>query len=362
MPNSAVATRLLCPFALSVDRIARFLNAEFPDHPVYDGIELQWFDDDVHGTGMLAFLSRREDRRVDYYFDAGLTLDRAAYAIGGGTGEWVETEFDAALLEVSSGGVAADVRFTDVEGRSIEIAVDDRGTGRRHSSELLAPVGSAIEKPISLMLVYLHRFDLLRKSACEPRIRIDGKPVKTGKLPGELLHRRHLIKAAAPLTVATVCQERAGSIDRVEPDRPGPVVLNEPGTGIAGMHVGTAEAGASLRFEPPFPALDFLPERTEVAGNWSVGVDGAPITGGTWHAIRHGRQAKLGLEVTRPWQLPPGTPALMRLVTRAVPVFRQWPTTYRWAAEVDLDTETMESRWERTETGGSEQYRRATGS
>lgn len=55
----------LCPFSLRVDELACMLNVEFVDHPVYDGGELQWFDDAVHGTGMLVFLSRREDRRID---------------------------------------------------------------------------------------------------------------------------------------------------------------------------------------------------------------------------------------------------------------------------------------------------------
>ena len=51
------------PLSLTVDPLAAMLNCELADHPVYDGLELQWFDDDVHGTGMLAFLSRREDRK-----------------------------------------------------------------------------------------------------------------------------------------------------------------------------------------------------------------------------------------------------------------------------------------------------------
>jgi hypothetical protein len=41
--------RLLCPFDLRVTPIARFLNCELVDHPVYDGLELQYFDDPPRG-------------------------------------------------------------------------------------------------------------------------------------------------------------------------------------------------------------------------------------------------------------------------------------------------------------------------
>jgi hypothetical protein len=53
----------------------------------------------------------------------------------------------------------------------------------------------------------------------------------------------------------------------------------------------------------------------------------------------------------------------MRLVTTVVPVFRRWPTTYCWHADVHLGAApTMSSRWERTAAGGGDAYRRATGS
>src|SRR3954451_17564381 len=95
----------LCPFSLAVSPIARFLNFELSNDPTYDGLELQWFDDDVHGRGMLAFLSRRADRRVDYYHERGLRLDPAGYEIGGGTGSWTPTDFQVARLQIAEDGV-----------------------------------------------------------------------------------------------------------------------------------------------------------------------------------------------------------------------------------------------------------------
>src|SRR5215213_6236435 len=141
----------LCPLSLTVRPIARLLNFELSDDPTYDGLELQWFDDDVHGTGMLAFLSRRSDRRVDYYPQRGLRLDPAGYEIGGGTGAWVETDFEVARLEIAEDGVDAELRFTDVDGRAVDVRVDDRDGRRRRRGQLLAPVSAGIDRPKALL-------------------------------------------------------------------------------------------------------------------------------------------------------------------------------------------------------------------
>ena len=92
------------------------LNFEIADHQVYDGLELQWFDDAAHGTGMLAFLGRRDNHVFDYYAQRGLRLDPADYQIGAGTSTWVETDIADAVLEISDDGVHAAALFTDVDG------------------------------------------------------------------------------------------------------------------------------------------------------------------------------------------------------------------------------------------------------
>jgi hypothetical protein len=353
---------LLCPFDVSVETIARFLNLEIADHDVYDGLELQWFDDEQHGTGMLAFLSRRADGRVDYYVEPGLQLDRGTYEIGAGIGAWVETRFEASRLEVGDDGVVADVRFQDRSGRPVELQVDDRAAGRRRTGELLAPIGAGIEAPVSLLLVHLKGFDLVRRTRKPPVLRIGGQDVAPGTLPGAALHRRHLIKAAAPLTVATVCRGGARALLPIDPAAPGPVVLDDA-RGITGVVVGDEAASAELLLDPALPPLTDLVDGRPATGAWEVRISATTITGGTWRACRDGRRVELGLEVSERWKPPAGLPLLLRIVTRVVPTFRRWPTTYRWRGTVDLDGQArIVSGWERTGGDRGVAYRRATGS
>ncbi|WP_127782864.1 hypothetical protein [Rhodococcus sp. X156] len=347
-----------CPFSLEVSPIARFLNVELSDDPTYDGLELQWFDDDLHGTGMLAFLSRRADRRVDYYLEPGLRVDPAGYEIGGGIGHWGETEFSVARLEVAEDGVVAEVRFTDVEGREVEVRVDDRDGRRRRRAQLLAPVSAGVDRPTALLLVWLGRFDLVRVTSTPPTIRIGGHQVSTGRLPGARLHRRHLIKYAAPLCAVGVNRGQDGPLP---PGKAGQrVELTPDRSGITAVGAEHGGHRARVDLDPALPDVRALADGAAATGHWHVSVDGARVTGGAWLAQRRGDQVALGLDVTQRWR-PGPLPWLMRLVTTLVPVFRRWPTTYRWRAVVQLgETATMASHWERTAPGGATGYRRWT--
>jgi hypothetical protein len=347
------------PLTLSVSTLAAMLNCELADHEVYEGVELQWFDDDVHGTGMLVFLQRRADRLVDYYVDPELRVDRAGYGLGAGTGAWYETTFDVARLAVADDGVDAHVRFTDADGRVIEVRVDDRDGRRRRRGALLAPVGSGIESPTSLLLVWMPAFDLVRVTGTPPSVRIDGRPVTTGRLPGARLHRHHLVKYAAPVV--------AVQVNRTDDDAPEVASTTSVRRDAEGRLVTvTAEQGghtATLQLSPGLPGPSALEPGASGSGRWHVVVAGSRITGGTWAAARgaddddddDGLGAGLTMDVDEPWR-PGPLPRLMRVVTSVAPVFRRWPTTYRWRWSDG------QARWERTGGQDGRSYRRLTAS
>jgi hypothetical protein len=269
------------------------------------------------------------------------------------------TAFERARLEIAEDGVDAEARFTDVDGRSIEVRVDDRdGRGRRRA-QLLAPLGAGIDRPTALMLVWMREFDLVRVTGRRPVIRIGGRDAATGRLPGARLHRRHLIKYAAQVCVV-----------RLNRDHDGPVPTAGPGVGLGadGSHVAAIVAEqdghrSRMFLDPALPDPRALTDGAAEGGGWHITVDGARLTGGRWRATRHRDAVQLGLDVTERWR-PEHLPWLMRLVTTVVPVFRRWPPTYRWRATVRLGPPpTMTSNWARTTTdGGGQAYRRATGS
>lgn len=347
---------LRCPFSLRVDELASMLNFELADHPVYDGGELQRFDDEVHGTGMLVFLSRRASGRIDYYLQAGLHVDRSGYEIGAGIGSWTEIDFDVARLVVTDEGVDAEVRFTDVDGRPVEVRVDDRNGRPRRPAGLLAPVSAGIERPVSLLLVWMPRFDLVRATGVPPVVRIDGMDVSTGRLPGMRLHRRHLIKYAAPVVTVELNRVHEGALPAGDA---GHQVMVDP-AGVRELLAEHAGHRARLLLDPAVPDPADLTDAA--AGRWHVEIDRVRLTGGTWSMTRTGDDVAVELDVDERWR-PGRLPWLMRLVTTVVPVFRRWPTTYRWRAEVHLGEQpTQAGCWERTGNERGDGYRSATGS
>ena len=358
MPTDTPPRGILCPFDLHVDPMARFLNCELADDPHYTGLEVQWFDDAEHGRGMLVFLERRADRLVDFYLEPGLAVDRANYVLGAGTGEWTEAAFDLAELEIDASGVRCHVAFTDLSGRDIEVEIDDRRPGERVTGSLLAPVGSAIDEPESLPLVHLHGFDLVRRGEVPPRIVIDGRPASTGVLPGRALHGRELIKYAAPLRVITLNRSQDGPLRRVSGGNGARLDVH----GIAALEGHADGDRVRLELRPSFPDVETLPDQHLRTGDWRVLPAELPeLAGGRWRVHRDGDRIGIDLEVTRGWR-PGPLPPLMRIVTTVLPVFRRWPTTYRWRGVITLGEQPrLRSGWERTGGGGAA-YRRATGS
>jgi hypothetical protein len=253
--------------------------------------------------------------------------------------------------------VDAALRFRDRDGRLIEARFDDRGGRPRRRGRLLAPVGDGIEAPRSLLLVHLHGFDLLHRGGpVAAEVRIDGRLAAFGSLPGRALHRRELVKYASPVDVITLNEAQDGRpLPRLDPGS-----VRTADGGIATVLAGAGEHRVRLELRPAFPDVTTLVDDAGAVGSWRVYAEGVPpLTGGTWMVVRRRGEVRIGLEVTERWR-PGRLPPLLALVTRVVPVFRRWPTTYRWRATVTLGEDpTMVSHWERTGER-DDSYRRAT--
>jgi hypothetical protein len=359
--NQSARRRLLCPFTLQLWTVDRMLNFEIADDPHYEGLELQVFDDPAHGQGMAVLVRRRADGRFDIYRQPGLTLDPAIAQVGGELGEWLEAPIDPARFEISPDGVDVDVRFTDVAGRVLQVRIDDRDGRRRRRGTLLAPVGAVVEDPVSLPLFVMGGCDLVRRSGPVFDIRIDGRPVTTGRLPGGSLHRRRLVKYTADPAVVICNHAYDGPVPTVDPQAPGEVELDPRSNGIAALRVRNGGHRARLELAPALPDLARLRLGMTVEGTWRLGIDADPaVVGGFWAVDRRLDRAELVLAVDEGWR-PSGLPPLMAAVTRLAPVFRSWPTTYRWSGTVTLgDRPTLTSCWERTADHRDESYRRLT--
>jgi hypothetical protein len=361
-PTNRTPSQLLCPFDLQMWAIDRMLNFEITDDPNYQGLEVQMFDDPAHGRGMAVILRQRDNGRLDIYRQPGLTLEPEMAQVGGELGEWRESPIDPARFEIYPDGVDLDVRFTDVAGRPIQVRIDDRNGQPRHRATLLAPVGSVIEDPASLSLFVMGGCDLVRRSGRACEVRIDGRPVATGRLPLGRLHRRRLVKYTADPTAVVCNRAHDGPVATVDPQAPGEVELDPRSGGIAALRARNSGHRTRLELAPALHVAHLRPQQA-IEGTWQLGIDSDPaVVGGFWTAERDQNVVKLVLDIDRGWR-PTGLPPLMAGVTRLAPVFRTWPTTYRWRGTVTLGNQpTLTGRWERKGGQRDQSYRRLTNS
>src|SRR5215218_4696689 len=298
-PTNGTPSQLLCPFDLHMWAVDRMLNFEITDDPHYQGLELQVFDDPAHGRGMAVLLRRRDDGRLDIYRQPGLTLEAEMAQVGGELGEWREAPIDPARFELSPDGIDLDICFTDVAGRPIQVRIDDRNRRRRRRGTMLAPVGSVIEDPTSLSLFVMGACDLARRSGRAFDVRIDGRPVATGRLPVDWLHRRRLVKYTADPTAVVCNQAHEGPVATVDPRAPGDVEVDPRSGGIAALRAHNGGHRARLELAPALHVAHLRP-RQSIEGTWQLGIDSDPaVVGGFWAAERRQDVVELVLDIVR---------------------------------------------------------------
>src|SRR5690606_18734412 len=159
-----------------------------------------------------------------------------------------------------------------------------------------APVGAGIENPSSLLLVWMPVFDLVRHTATPPVIRIGGSDVRIGHLPGARLHRRHLIKYAAPVLAVQANHLR---------DEPMPTTATDQSQRLEAVLLTTVSAQeggheARLVLKPGLPDTAALKD-SDRRGRWHVEVDGTRLTGGAWSTAGTSVGAEMVLDVDERW-------------------------------------------------------------
>jgi hypothetical protein len=344
----------------------RLLLLNVQNSDVYKGIEPQWFDDEMHGRGLLVILYR-VDGKVDVYHQATVRPNPDGYAqLEAGLGEMVVCNFERAHFTIGRGGVNADIAFRDQAGREIAVAVREKGQNRAGRFALLAPLGHSIENPEEMPLFFLYDFSFVRVRGTELAFTVDGTRQKIPKLPVPMGGGRvYIARYCADPLIAFWNPAQQGPLPGAAVDGPGAVtmagveyeVVEDNGRyALAAMAAGRPGHAAyparqvRVTFDPPLPNVTELADGEAIAGRFTAA--SAPEAGrvsGTWAAERRGRQATLRLRADDGWQ--PGEPSLTpRLIFFLIRPFKQWPKTFEWTATIDLDGDpapTIDSRWRR---------------
>lgn len=360
---------LVSPFHIGVDPMEALLLVNFEGDPdrIYVSFEPQRFDDARHGTGLIV-LGWRVDGRVDVFHEPGLRMDPATFGIaGGGLHVMAERDLGPARMVLGPAGVDAAFTFEDLEGRRVHLVVRETDPAPRTHFGLLAPMGSATLDPPALPLVFVDEFSFVRRRGSEVRVEIDGRNHRTDPIP--LLvdgARVHFIRYSTAPFIARLNPDEevalrvlgvadaeplvddAGDTLRILEDVDGvQYTLVEVGgrPAIRSFERRDGEQAVVVELHPAFPDLLALADGEGRTGAFRVRAQPAVGTvTGTWRVARAGDRLRIEMIPDGGWTPGPG-PRLVRLLFRMVPIFRNWPATYRWSAEVALgDAEVADAR------------------
>jgi len=350
-PELQTVRTIIFPLNIGIDPMERLLVADFSGDPEFSALEPQVFNDPVNGKG-IRVLRYRHDNLVDVYWQPGVHTDRNTITIGAGIGDFAETIIEPARFECTDRGVDLHVAFTDLKGRRVELKIQEKShdAGRM---PLLAPVGSNIDKPLRLFLVYMLDFDFVQRKGTVIHAKIGDRMLTPATFP--LLrnfHRVWLARYASRMIIGTfnppmtrpsvfdLAVPGSASVDGMN------VSVDEDGT-ITWVRAGGQGNGAEVGFLPGFPNLADLADGAGKTGRWTYRIAGAVITGGSYSLERQGDRVFLEVDCTEHWR-PSGIPFGFRIFMSLARFFHTWPATYRWKGIVTLGKEpALSGAWER---------------
>ena len=353
--------KIINPFEINIEPMERLLliNIENDPDSLYTGFEPQVFDDEKTGTGLLV-IAWRVDGKVDVYHQPSLSLDPAGYDIAGkGLENMVSRELNDAFFEVNERGAQASVTFEDIEGRLIELNLSEQSTRSRKPFGLLAPMGVAAENPSAMPLILLHDFYFVRRAGTELSVKIGGRHHQPDNLPLPIDFSRMTFARYCPEPIiAKLNPAFDGALSAVlfdddlavqNEDHTIELTMNRDLPEIRRISRSHKQHTLSLVFDPAFPNLNAF------TGNSTKGhfeISGDPSTGfirGEYSVVRSGDLLTIEMIPSGGW-IPSADKLSLRFLYKLQPMFKDWPTTYKWTAVLERDYETgfmMRSDWER---------------
>jgi hypothetical protein len=353
--------KFLNPFSFHVDPMERLLLVNFESNPdvIYKGFEPQYFDDTIHGKGLLV-IGWRNDLKVDVYHQKELKLKAETYDIAGkGLSHIIETDFENAVFEILDHGVHADIVFDDFLGRKVEIRIVEKHPKKREPFGLLAPMGDAAESPSAMPLVYVHDFYFVRRRYTDFQLKISGKQLKPDRFPipldGTWMYFARYSADPFIVTFNPAMDGELGTLEFVDSklfvndDTTLELMENGPAIEIKKITKKTSKHEVNLVFDPAFPQLNMLQDTLELSGKFSVNGHGS--TGridGSYKVQKQNSKTRIILEPSRGW-IPNEKKLTIKFLYAIVKTFKKWPKTYRWTAELEglEGNYKMKSRWDR---------------
>ena len=352
MADSVTATS---PVAFELSTLRGLLLIDLADDPTYRTLEPQLIDG-AEGVG-LTLLAWRHDGQVELYADEHVPVDGSGYdGLEQGLAGIQRTAFEPGRFEITDDGLKLDIGISAPNGRRFELRIHEHLKGRRDHFPMLAPVGGSFNAPAFFPFLWLPTLSFVPVRRTEVTLRVDGQPRAISRLP--LPIGGHSCFMARYDLDAMVCQLNpswatdpsqtpagaTGASHQAQRD----LVDVDGQPALAGLRVRRGVHSCAVRLDPPLLDPLRVAPPAHLQGSVQLQADGATELHGRYELEHTGERVTLIIDRIGPWRTRQRRPLLAVLFR--LPVFRRWPTTYRWEATLDLTAAseaTWTSRWSR---------------
>lgn len=348
-PKTKKTCKIAFPFKIDIDAMERLIVVSLKDNPEFEMIEPQVFDDPINGKGMRIILYRK-DKKVDIYWQHGVTVNREMITIGAGIENFMETVIQPSRFEITEHGVEVHVVLKDAQGRTVELEIMENQS-RISPFAFLAPVGKDIDNPKRLFLAHMLAFDFVKEKGTYFSCKIGDHVLYPESFPIRRNFKKVMFIRYSGFPVVGTFNPSMNEPLIFETEKPGQIevdgmVLHVDKDGrIMKACVNQKIKKIELDFPNGFPNLYDIKNGTEEKGEWLYNIADMTIIGGTYF-LTHTNNIEIRIDVTQNWE-PTNLPLSFKLFTWFVRSFRNWPTTYIWNGSINLDNNTLVGRWSR---------------
>lgn len=350
------------PFNLEISEMESLalINIEKDPDKVYKGFEPQSINNKEFGL-VLRILGYRNDGYVDVYQEKKLPRDEKdkIEVAGKGLGDFIYLNMEKNRFIIDEHGVDLELIFIDKLERRIVLKIKEHDSKKINPFSLLAPVGVSSVNPVSLPVFFLYGFYFIRQKNTDVNIQIEDKIHNLDKfirMDGSKMYFARYSKESV------ICEWNKATNSfiegmKVENNR----CISRNGVEyklesvkddyyIKSMKLDGKRGGVNVKFSPSIKDIRHIEDGEKIEGSFIISGDkSVGIIEGMYSLYCKEKLIRIIAIPNRGW-IPNEKRIILRFIYFATRIFKMWPKTYKWIANIDIrDNENpkIQSKWER---------------
>lgn len=347
------------PFSFSVDPMEHLILINFEKDPdeIYHTFEFQQARK-PNGEKSLLVIAYRNDGATDIYHQPLFPFASQASILN--DVQFFSRPLEDAKFEINADRLEVFFAFEDKKGRRIHVKVDEGNRWKKNPFFLLAPVGTVSRQPMSFPVYSLYEMSFAKRKCTDITIEIDKVNHQPDTFPLPIDYsRNYFTRYSADTFNIDWNKNFHGDLSPLFPGKEN--ILADDGVtyrltsrdGHHEMESMSARNGKhtiTANFFPPVPDIACLRTEVSVNGRFTIKPDKSTgVLHGGYFLKRRGDDVTIQLHPDGGWQ-PNEKRWILRLLFKMVKVFREWPGSYVWNAEISFnlpENPVMKSAWKR---------------